>query len=442
MFAPPRRAEAGLYGFMTDLAVSAVFPTIMALSLALGLGLLIGVQRGWALRNAPDGTRFAGIRTFGLIGLAGGLAGVLHAIDASLAIILVTACAILILLGYTRTSRMNGSVSGTASIVGLLTLGCGYLATAGHQQVASAIAVLLTVILALRSQLHGWLEHLTELEIGAIARFALIAGAILPLLPDRPYGPYDAWNPRHLWMVVVLVSGFSFIGYLACKRLGARNGTLATAGAGALVSSTAVTAALASRLREDDGDRRMLSAAIALASAVMFLRVLVLVGALAPIALNGVALLALPPAITSGIAAVWMLRSALPEPADGAHPVKIRNPFDLWPAIGMMALIMVVSVASRWMLVQFGQAGLSATLAISGAIDVDAAIITIGGLPAPLLDARTAALVLAVPMILNTLFKAATALSIAGWTKGRAAAAALALSAVACVAMLPLVARL
>ncbi|CAH0351329.1 hypothetical protein SPH9361_01552 [Sphingobium sp. CECT 9361] len=431
-----------MYGFVTDLAVPAVFPKIVALSLALGLGLLIGVQRGWALRNAADGTRFAGIRTFGLIGLEGGLAGILHAIDPNLAIILVAACAILILLGYVRTSRKNGTVSGTASIVGLLTLGCGYLATTGHQQVASVIAVLLTLVLALRSQLHVWLEHLTELEIGAIARFALIAGAILPLLPDRPYGPYDAWNPRNLWLVVVLVSGFSFVGYLACKRLGSRNGTLATAGAGALVSSTAVTAALASRLRENDADQHMLSAAIASASAVMFLRVLVMVGALAPIALKGVALLALPPAIISCAAAFWMLRSAPLEPGDGAYQVKIRNPFDLWPAIGMMAMIMVFSVTSRWMLAQFGQAGLAATLAISGAIDVDAAIITIGGLPTTLLDERTAALVLAVPMILNTLVKAATAVSIAGWTKGRDAAAALALSAVACCAMLPFAALL
>ena len=105
-------------------------------------------------------------------------------------------------------------------------------------------------------------------------------------------------------------------------------------------------------------------------------------------------------------------------------------------------MIMVFSVTSRWMLAQFGQAGLAATLAISGAIDVDAAIITIGGLPATLLDERTAALVLAVPMILNTLVKAATAVSIAGWTKGRDAAAALALSAVACCAMLPFAALL
>jgi uncharacterized membrane protein (DUF4010 family) len=325
-----------------EFADPASISTITNVVLALGLGLLIGVQRGWALRDAPDGTRFAGIRTFGLIALAGGLAGILRPIAPGEALILMAASAALILLGYVRMSKCEGSVSGTASLVGLLTLGCGYLATIGQGQVASTIAVLVTLVLALRSQLHHWLEHLTELEVGAIARFALIAGAILPLLPDRAYGPFDAWNPRHLWLVVVMVSGVSFAGYIACKRFGARNGTLATAGAGALVSSTAVTAALAGRLRDGNGNRHLLSAAIALASAVMSLRVLALVAALAPEALSGLAVLLLPGTIASALTMAWMLRAAERERADEVHHVAIRNPFDLAPAIGMMVLLNAV----------------------------------------------------------------------------------------------------
>lgn len=423
-----------------ELTVPADVSVITSVCLALGLGLLIGVQRGWAVRDAPDGTRFAGIRTFGLIGLAGGMAGVLQTVEPSEAFVLMAASAALILFGYVRASQDEGSVSGTASLVGLLTLGCGYLATTTHGQVASTIAVLITLVLALRSQLHHWLEHMTELEVGAIARFALIAGAILPLLPDRPYGPFDAWNPRHLWLVVVLVSGVSFAGYLACKRYGARNGTLATAGAGALVSSTAVTAALAGRLRDGDGDRRLLSAAVALASTIMFLRVLTLVAAFASEALPHLALILLPGAMASALTMVWMLRSAAPEVVDEAHHVAIRNPFDLLPAIGMMGLLMLFSLASRWMLAHFGQAGLAGTLALSGAIDVDSAIITLGGLPASALDGRTASLILAVPVILNTLVKAATALSVAGWSKGRGAVIALAPGALVSIALMPLAA--
>lgn len=419
------------------LADASNLSAVIGVGLALGLGLLIGVQRGWAVRKAPDGTRFAGIRTFGLIGLVGGLAGILRPVAPREAFILLAAATALILLGYVRMSQGERSVSGTASLVGLVTLGCGYLATIGHGQVASTIAVLVTLVLALRSQLHLWLVHLTELEVGAIARFALIAGAILPLLPDRAYGPFDAWNPRHLWLVVVLVSGVSFAGYIACKRFGARNGTLATAGAGALVSSTAVTAALAGRLRDEDGDRHLLSAAIALASAIMSLRVLVLVAALAPEAFSGLAVLLLPGMIASALTMAWMLRAAEREGVAEMHHVAIRNPFDLMPAIGMMGLLMLFSLASRWMLAHYGQAGLAGTLALSGAIDVDSAIITLGGLPTTALDARTASLILAVPVILNTVFKAATVLGVAGWPKGKGAVTALALGALVSVALVP-----
>jgi len=423
-----------------ELADARNISAIIGVSLALGLGLLIGVQRGWAVRDAPGGTRFAGIRTFGLIGLAGGLAGVLRPIAPSEALILMAATAALILLGYGRMTEGKETISGTASLVGLLALGCGYLATLGHGQVATTIAVLVTLVLALRSQLHHWLEHLTELEVGAIARFALIAGTILPLLPDQAYGPFDAWNPRHLWLVVVLVSAVSFAGYIACKRFGVRNGTLATAGAGALVSSTAVTAALAGHLRDGDGDRHLLSAAIAFASAIMFLRVLALVATLAPRVLPHIAFLLLPGAIASALTMIWMLRSAAREGVGETHPVAVRNPLDLAPAIGMMVLLMLFSLASRWMLAHYGQAGLAGTLALSGAIDVDSAIITLGGLPATALDTRTASLILAVPVVLNTVFKAATAIGVAGWSKGKGAVVALAPGALVSVALMPLVA--
>ncbi|MHA6766042.1 MgtC/SapB family protein [Sphingobium ummariense] len=157
-----------------------------------------------------------------------------------MAIILIVSAAMLVLMGYAQAAWRGGPVSGTASLAGLLTLGCGFLATSQQERLATIIAVLMTLVLALRSQLHGWIGRLSEVEVSAIVRFALISLAILPILPDRPYGPYDAWNPRQLWMVVVLVSGFSFAGYMASKRLGASRWKLATAASGAMVSSTVV----------------------------------------------------------------------------------------------------------------------------------------------------------------------------------------------------------
>jgi uncharacterized membrane protein (DUF4010 family) len=218
-----------------------------AIGLSLALGLLIGIQRGWTLRNEHSGSRFAGIRTFGLLGLAGGMAGAIRSNDGLIATIIFAAAAVLVLLGYAQLARFSGKVSGTASLVGLLTLGCGFLATTQQAMLATIIAVVITVVLAMRPQLHGWVERLSEAEVNAIARFSLMAMVIFPLLPDRAYGPFDAWNPRQLWMVVVMVSGFSFAGYVASKRLGASRGTIATVGAGAMVSSTAVTGAAGSQ---------------------------------------------------------------------------------------------------------------------------------------------------------------------------------------------------
>ncbi|WP_082748537.1 MgtC/SapB family protein [Sphingobium sp. TKS] len=434
-----RKSEPEVTIFHTDLTIAGDIAAIAGIALALGLGLLIGVQRGWTLRREPAGSRFAGIRTFGLLGLAGGVAGALRSIEPGVAIILVAAAAMLVLMGYAQAAWRGGPVSGTASLAGLLTLGCGFLASSQHERLATIVAVIMTFVLALRSQLHGWIERLSEVEVRAIARFALISLAILPLLPDRAFGPYGAWNPQQLWMVVVLVSGFSFAGYMASKRLGASRGTLATAAAGAMVSSTAVTAALATRLRDPAENGPILMAGITVASVIMLARVLVLVGVLAPFALPALAVLVAPAMLVSALATVWLLRAAARLPSRSSQEVPVRNPFNLAPALGLMALVMVLSLASRWVLDRFGDAGLATILALSGMVDVDSAIITMGGLPKGVLEGPTAGLVLATPVMLNTLVKAGATISLAGRQRGSSAALSLIASVAASMLMLPAV---
>lgn len=402
------------------------------LALALGLGLLVGVQRGWVQRKEAGGTRFAGVRTFGLFGLAGGIAGAASAHWAVLSGVLVAATALLIVVGYWR----SGTTSGTASVAGLLTLACGFVAGTGAHAPAAAAAGALVTILALRTPLHRLVRSLDEREVMAIGRFALISLVVLPLLPDMPFGPLDAWRPRTLWMVVVMVSGFSFLGYLASKWLGASRGTLATAAAGALVSSTAVTAAMAGRLRAGDPDTALLNAAVALASAVMFVRVMALTALLAPFALPTLAMGAVPGMALSLLVALLLWRRATGEAsAETPGSVPLRNPFDIAPALLMMALVMALTLAARWVLERYGDHGLAVVLAITGTIDVDSAIITMGNLPAGVLSARVAGLVLLPPILLNTLLKAGIVLS-SGARRGWPGAAALVASAAA--ALFPL----
>ena len=421
---------------MTELPVQ--LQQFSGIGLALALGLLIGVQRGWARREAAAGSRFAGIRTYGLLGLAGGLAGGFYATAQGPALILLAAAAALVVIGYWRGTRREGSISGTASLTGLLTLACGFLAASGEGVLATVATGTIVLVLAMRTRLHHWVATLDEAEIVAIGRFALIALVILPLLPDTPFGPYGAWRLRQLWLVVVMVSGFSFAGYLASKRLGATRGVLATAVAGSMVSSTAVTASLASKLREDAGDGAILNAGIALASATMFVRVMLLTAVLARIALPTLVAIAVPGMIVSLMATAWLLRGT-DSKAGKAPAMKVKNPFDLGPALLLTVLVMALTVAARWVLERFGNAGVATVLALSGVADVDSAIITLGNLPTGTLAAQTAGLVLAPPIVLNTLFKAATAIGIAGWQRAWPGAAALALSAAASIAVIPLV---
>lgn len=420
---------------MPDIAIPEMLAPVAGLGLALLLGLLVGVQRGWTLRNAPEGSRFAGIRTFALLGLAGGLAGAVVEQGRAHAAILLAATAILVLIGYARTARSPDKLSGTTSLAALITIGCGYLAASGEAQTATIVAAAMTMVLALRSELHGWLAGLNDVEIGAIARFALIALAILPLLPDHSYGPYDAWNPRQLWLVVVFVSGFSFLGYIAAKRFGTSRGTLVMAATGAMVSSTAVTAALAMRVRDGEESEAMAMAGIGVASAVMLVRAIILASVLAPAAMPAFGWLAAPAALVSAGTILWAFRGQRSPRAE--RPVELRNPFRLAPAIGLMLLVMLLTVAARWMMSLVGEKGLALVIALSGLADVDSAIITVGSLPSGMLEGRIATIVIIAPVLANTLFKGATAVAVAGWRKGWKLAAPLVLSVAASLALVP-----
>ena len=405
---------------MTDLA------PLADLGIALALGLLVGVERGWSARGEPAGGRVAGFRTFGLLGLLGGLAGIMLSEARVPAVLLVAAAALALVVGYVRdmAKDSNASVSATTTIAALITLGLGLLATTGNVLVASVSAGVMVLLLAMREELHAWIRGLTAAEVKAVARFALISIVVWPLLPDAAYGPYNAWNPRNIWFVVVLVSGLSFVGYVAARRFGEVRGTLATAAAGALVSSTAATAALARRLAAGDDPPAPAIAGIALAGAVMMARTLILAAAVAGFVAPTLAWIVVPGGLAALAASAFVMRHNLHTPSRGA-PMTSANPFDILPALGFAALIAGASLFARWAEARFGDAGLGVIIALTGTFDVDAATVTLGALPAGSLDPVTAGAVLGIPVLLNTAFKAAICIALAGWRKGWAAAATL-----------------
>src|SRR5207244_9531283 len=142
----------------------------------------------------------------------------------------------------------------TTPVAALATIALAFVAGFGEPRFAIAGATVMTLLLALRTELHGLLDKLDEADVKALARYAVIAGAVLPFLPSGHYGPLGAWNPQRLWLVVVLVTGFSFLGYIANRIFGERHGTIATGLIGGASSSTAVTLALAQRLGSAERD--------------------------------------------------------------------------------------------------------------------------------------------------------------------------------------------
>ena len=395
----------------------------LCVATALACGLLIGIERGFDLRGLQAGTRVAGVRTFTLVGLVSGFAGLAGGLGQPFAAgALVSGTVAVMAIGYAHRPGLAERPDATTPVASLATIGLGFLAGFGEPGFAIAGATIVTLILALKTELHGLLEKLDEHDVKALARYAVIAGAVLPFLPNGHYGPLGAWNPQKLWLVVVVVTGFSFLGYVANRIFGERHGTIATALLGGAYSSTAVTQSLAQRLgREERGGAE--PAGIAFATAVMYLRVPILVALLATRVLPAIALLLLPATLVAWGAGFWLYRKA---PRDEG-PAAPGNPIALLPALGFVLFIAIAAVAAKWAQGNFGQSGIAVLLLIIGSMDVDVAIVTLGGLSVMAISPLLAAIALGGTIIVNMGVKIAITLIYAR-RKGVSAALAMGLS--------------
>ncbi|MFA6219234.1 MAG: MgtC/SapB family protein [Erythrobacter sp.] len=407
-------------------------PAMLHLGAALAVGLLVGIERGWKLRGEAAGSRVAGLRTFTLMGLGAGLAGLLAAQGyAPVSGLIVAGAAGIIALGYWRDMVGKNSPDATTSIAAMVTLALGFLAGIGAPALALAGAAVVTLVLALRSETHRLLRQLDEADVKALARYAVIAGAVYPFLPDTRFGPYDAWDPHSLWLVVIVVTGFSFAGYAANRIFGAKRGTIATAIIGGAYSSTAVTYSFSQKLGAGEGGGAE-NAGIALASAVMYLRVIVLVAILATSLLAPFVVI-VAPALATGLAVSWLLYRRAPHSTGPAPP---GNPIALLPAFTFVAFVAAAAIAARWAEGSFGEQGIAVLLLVMGTMDVDAAIITAGGLEPGTIAPQLAALAIGGTILANMTVKLGTTLA---YGKHAARPAALALAASMAVLALSLV---
>jgi uncharacterized membrane protein (DUF4010 family) len=402
------------------MVVSGWYWQALSVATALASGLLIGIERGWKLKDQKPGARVAGVRTFTMIGLGSGIAGLLGSVgEVVVAAAIAVGMVAILVIAYARA--LESQHDSTSAVAAVSTVAIGFLAGSGNPALAIACAAIGVALLALREELHGFVEHLDADDVKALARYAVIAGAILPFLPSGHYGPLGAWDPQRLWLVVVLVTGFSFLGYAANRIFGERHGTIATALIGGAYSSTAVTQALSQRL----GSKKTAGAepaGIALATAVMYLRVPVLMAVFATRALLPVSIILLPAVLVAWGAGWWLYRKA---PKSDA-PAQPGNPIALLPALGFAAFVAAAAVAAAWAEGRFGQSGIAVLLLIVGSMSVDTAIITLGGLSPDAISPLLAAIAIAGTIIGNMAVKIGIALV---YARGKGVSSALAMTA-------------
>jgi uncharacterized membrane protein (DUF4010 family) len=389
------------------------------LALALGIGLLIGLERGWRSREAESGTRAAGIRTFAISGFLGGLVGTLadrlggaESPGGGIAFGLAFATYAAVITVFSRDQNLaEKSVSATNAVAGMLTFALGAFAVLGDVRVAAASAVAAAVILAIREELHGLLDKITWIELRSALVLLAMTFVALPLLPDEVIGPWGGINPREVWLIAIVLACVSFAGYAAVKYLGASHGILLAAAAGGLASSTAVAAANAQRAKAGESTPRLLAAGVATANAISFLRVAVIVATLQAslLPLVGPALGAAT-LVSAGFALISVYGSKTRK-KDGSTTT-FRNPFSFWSVISFALILGVVMVLSQAASEGFGTTGAILGAAIAGLADVDAVTISVARLVPGSLSEAGAATAIMVAVASNTICKAAIAATV------------------------------
>ena len=406
------------------------------MALALGIGLLFGLECGWRTRDAAAGSRSAGIRTFALSGMLGGISGALAqiwpggtSIGGSIVLAAGFATYAAVMTVFVREeNRAENTFSATTAVAGMLAYLLGAYALIGDMRIAAGAAVAATALLAVREGLHGWVASITWPELRSGLVLLAMSFIALPIVPNDPIGPFGGVNPREVWAIAVVLALVSFIGYASVKYLGPSHGILLAAAAGGLISSTAVTVTNARRAAVGEAPHRLLAAGVAAATAVSFFRVFAIVAVLQPrlLALVGPALLGAALAAV-GFAAIAAFRSAA---GDQIQPeLKFQNPFGFLNVVGFAIVLAAIIVLGRAVGETFGAAGAVSGAILIGLADVDAVTVSITHLtPSPLTMWQGAQAILAATAS-NTLAKAAIGAAIGG---GRFAAGIAAL-ALACM---------
>jgi uncharacterized membrane protein (DUF4010 family) len=342
------------------------------LAIALLLGAGVGLEREWSGHSIGAAARFAGLRTFLLLGLAGGVAGLLVDASALIAAVVVAGCMALSIAAYVlASSRPDGEIGGTTEAAALVVIALGVVAGQGFLALAAGAGSVVVVALREKTRLHWIVRRVTERELRATVQFALLALVVLPLLPEGPFGGALALRPRAVWILVLLFSGINFGAYLIRRAIGPHAGYIASGLAGGLVSSTAVTLEFSRRSHREETFARALAFGAIGACTVLIPRVIVVSAILNAAVAWELARMLLLPALIGGVVVSYAWRGQMRNAADETGQ-QIRNPLHFGAAVQMAIAFQVALTALAYVRDHWGTGGVFATATFLGLTDVDA----------------------------------------------------------------------
>ena len=388
---------------------------------AILLGALVGFEREKRKSEEDDTNHIAGLRTFILLALFGAAAGFL---SRSLAAPWIFAVSLLIVgtfvvAGYYVTSRTSQNGKGlTTEFAAVIVFLLGAMVMVGYEALAIGLGVVTAAVLAYKQPLHGFVEKLGWDDVYAGMRLLIATFIALPLLPNEPIDPWGALKPYSLWLLVILISSLSLVGYILTRMLGPSRGVALTGLVGGLASSTAVTLSFAKQGRDNPQMANALACGILLAWAVMFVRVLVLVAVVNRALLTPLLVpFAAMAVVVAGFAA-WLYYSEGPARGETKGTVEVKNPFSLTAAAKFAALFAVVLLAVKIVQETMPPSGLYAVAALSGMADVDAITLSMAEL-AKSGEAQVAVLSIVIAALSNTLVKCGMVVVLAGLALGK-----------------------
>jgi uncharacterized membrane protein (DUF4010 family) len=398
---------------------------------ALG-GAAVGVERERSGHASGPNAHFAGVRTFTMLGGLAGTAGWLWNINLQLpAVVLLVGATALVVVAYAAVSQRE--LDGTTEVAALVVLAAGLGSGTGHLGLASGVIALTTLILVEKSRLHAIVASIDDAGLRAGLRFAVMAVVVLPLLPKGPYGPFGGVRPQELWLMVLFFSGLSFAGYVARRLAGAERGYLVAGLLGGIISSTSVAFSFARASRDEQESGVPLALGVIGACTVMYVRVMIAIGALNPALVTPLLPYLAAPFLVGILAIMLGMRGRQEMPRPLKPPA---NPLQFVTALQMAGIFQVVLFAVHVAHNVWGQAGVLASGAVLGLADMDALVISMIKSAPVEVSLGTAAQAIAIGALSNTLMKLTLGLALGRAPFRRQLAGGLIASALASAVML------